>query len=130
MGAQWLLVSFPFCVVAVIVGWLMVIIFHHFDASEEEEELSRQAKGKTIVIPAVIFESEDLTFTKALWLLSAFATLTIFACQPLADFFGGTTAVSMLFISLALGTGMISRQTFNSYSWHLLFLIGGGGALG
>ena len=27
-------------------------------------------------------------------------------------------------------SGKVARQTFNSYSWHLLFLIGGGSALG
>lgn len=37
---------------------------------------------------------------------------------------------AMLSVALAVGTGAVTRQMFNNYSWHLLFLIGGGGALG
>lgn len=28
------------------------------------------------------------------------------------------------------GTGMLSQFDFNSFSWHILFLIGGGNVLG
>jgi len=124
---RWLAVSIPFCSVAVFVGWLLLMVVHHFDASQDERE---RGSSSSIKIPAVIYDHEELTSGKIASLVAASATLCSFACQPVASIFGGTSMVAVLFVSVALGTGMITRQTFNSYSWHLLFLIGGGGALG
>mmetsp|Transcript_69560 Transcript_69560/g.175641 ORF Transcript_69560/g.175641 Transcript_69560/m.175641 type:complete len:698 (+) Transcript_69560:51-2144(+) len=126
--AQWLSVSVPFCSTGVFAGWLLLMFLYRFDASADE--LSRSKPNQKMTVPEVVFDAEEFTVGKIASLLSAFATLATFACQPLADFFGGTSMVAVMFVAIAIGTGMISRQTFNSYSWHLMFLIGGGGALG
>jgi len=127
---QWLAVSVPFCSIAIVAAWALLMLVYRIDESEEEKA-RHQAEGcPPIKIPAVIFEREALTTYKWTSLIAACATLCAFAWKEAADFFGGTPMVAIMFVSISLGTGMITRQTFNSYSWHLLFLIGGGSALG
>lgn len=148
--AQWLSVSLPFCAVMEVLAWALLLLFYRVDLSEEEAGREQQARaasagsaGSSAVkaraasagssafkVPPVVFEKEDLTVGKVVALLGASTTLTIYACAPVADFFGGTSSVALLFVAVNVGTGAISRQAFNSYSWHLLFLIGGGNALG
>ncbi|CAE8600784.1 unnamed protein product, partial [Polarella glacialis] len=128
---EWLSVSIPFCSTAILVAWGLLMAVYRFDCSPEEAaRTSSEAKGSMPQISAVVFEREDMTSGKVAALVGASVTLATFACRPVAEFFGGTSSVALLFVALALGSGAISRQTFNSYSWHLLFLIGGGSALG
>jgi len=132
--AQWLAASLPLCVLGELVAWALLLAVYSFDRSEAEAKLDAEraamGKRKELRIPPVVFEREELTGRKAAALAAASATLGIFACEPAAVLLGGTPSVAMLFVALMLCTGIISRQTFNSYSWHLLFLIGGGNALG
>mmetsp|Transcript_44681 Transcript_44681/g.97107 ORF Transcript_44681/g.97107 Transcript_44681/m.97107 type:complete len:705 (+) Transcript_44681:86-2200(+) len=134
LWAQWLAVSIPFCTAAVCLAWAILLGVYHFDYSDSEKQLdesrSPEQRKLALQIPEVIFEREPVTWSKAAALIGATATLAAFACEPVAQFFGGTAPTALLFVAAALGTGTISRQTFNSYSWHLLFLIGGGNALG
>eukprot|EP00928_Gymnodinium_smaydae_P021489 TRINITY_DN18387_c0_g2_i1.p1 TRINITY_DN18387_c0_g2~~TRINITY_DN18387_c0_g2_i1.p1 ORF type:complete len:715 (-),score=105.21 TRINITY_DN18387_c0_g2_i1:348-2450(-) len=128
--AQWLVLSVPFCFAAVLVGWVLLLAIYRCDVTAKELARISDSGGGHEQVPVVTFEKEELTWKKVASLLTAAATLASFACQPVADLLGGTSMVAVLFVAVALGTGMISRQTFNSYSWHLLFLIGGGSALG
>jgi len=134
--AEWLSVSLPFCLVAMLLAWAVLLVVFTFDRSQDEEarDLAQQHGGAhgqiSCRLPAVVFERRELTVGNIISLLGACTTLACFACRPVADAFGGTPMVALLFVALALGSGAISRQTFNSYSWHLLFLIGGGSALG
>eukprot|EP00449_Zooxanthella_nutricula_P044566 CAMPEP_0198594674 /NCGR_PEP_ID=MMETSP1462-20131121/140940_1 /TAXON_ID=1333877 /ORGANISM="Brandtodinium nutriculum, Strain RCC3387" /LENGTH=670 /DNA_ID=CAMNT_0044326291 /DNA_START=1 /DNA_END=2009 /DNA_ORIENTATION=+ len=127
---QWLSVSVPFCSVGVLLAWAVLIVVHRFDASTEERARGNGSARTAIKLPNVVFDSEALSGSKALSLASACMVLGAFACKPVADAFGGTSVVAMFYIAVALATGIITRQTFNSYSWHLMFLIGGGSALG
>ncbi|CAK8992560.1 unnamed protein product [Durusdinium trenchii] len=128
--AEWLMLSIPFCTLAVFVSWLLILLVYQFDLSESEAS-RLQAPGKLVSkIPPVVFEQEELSRGKMVGLFGALATLGVFAYAPAAEAFGGTSSVALLFVALSLGLGGISRQTFNSYNWHLLFLIGGGSALG
>lgn len=132
--AQWLSVSVPFCIVAVLLAWALLMLVYRFDRSAAESEretlLSVADCQKAARIPEVVFEREVLSAEKILALIGATATLGAFAYAPAAELFGGTAGTAVLCVALALGTGQVSRQTFNAYSWHLLFLIGGGNALG
>ena len=44
--------------------------------------------------------------------------------------FGDLGIISLLFMVMMFGTGILSQFDFNSFSWHILFLIGGGNVLG
>ncbi|GLD95226.1 hypothetical protein PINS_up003868 [Pythium insidiosum] len=44
--------------------------------------------------------------------------------------FGDLGIVSLMLMAVMFGTGMLSQFDFNSFSWHILFLIGGGNVLG
>jgi len=125
---EWLMVSIPLCTVAVVMAWGLLLVHHHYDLSEEER--TRNQRAGPHEIPPVIFDKQELTRGNYASLAAASTTLAIYACVPVSEFFGGTAMVALIFISLALATGMVSRQTFNSYNWHLMFLIGGGSALG
>lgn len=133
--AEWLTVSVAFCPVAVFVAWAILMAIYHFDQSKSEAErdlAAAQAAGKRVVfkIPRVIFERRILSWGEVVALVGALLTLAVFAFEPASEYFGDNSMVSLLFIALSLGSGEITRQTFNAYSWHLLFLIGGGNALG
>lgn len=127
--AEWLGVSIPFCSAAVLLAYGVILIVYQFDRSPEEAERDARERQQ-LSIPAVVYEKRDLTAGELAALLGASATLAAFATTPVTAVFGGAPMVAVLFVALALGMGTITRQTFNSYSWHLLFLIGGGSALG
>jgi len=132
--AQWLATSLPICAAAELVAWALLLAVYRFDRSPGEAQLdavsAASGRKKEMRIPPVVFEREELTVGKVGALATASATLGVFACAPIAELVGGTPSAAMLFVAAMLCTGTISRQTFNSYSWHLLFLIGGGNALG
>lgn len=129
--SEWLYLSIPFCTLAVLVCWLLLLVVYRFDLSESEAlRLQRPGSPSSSKIPAVIFDQEELSYGKMAGLVGALATLAAFAYAPAAQEVGGTSSVALLFVALSLGAGGISRETFNSYNWHLLFLIGGGSALG
>ncbi|CAJ1374249.1 unnamed protein product [Effrenium voratum] len=127
---EWLCLSIPFCTLSVILVWLLLLLIQRFDLSSNEAQQLQTPGASFGKIPPVMFEKEDLSLGKICGLMGAVATLVAFAYAPVAAYFGGTSSVALLFVALSLGSGGISRQTFNSYSWHLLFLIGGGSALG
>mmetsp|Transcript_87599 Transcript_87599/g.252955 ORF Transcript_87599/g.252955 Transcript_87599/m.252955 type:complete len:710 (+) Transcript_87599:53-2182(+) len=127
---QWLSVSVPFCSLAVVMAWAVLLVVHHFDVSSEERARIASGDAQVVSLPSVTFEAEAIDRVKLMSLASACATLVAFACRPISDVFGGTAVVAVFYIAIALACGMVTRQTFNSYSWHLLFLIGGGSALG
>eukprot|EP00931_Biecheleriopsis_adriatica_P073807 TRINITY_DN48021_c0_g1_i1.p1 TRINITY_DN48021_c0_g1~~TRINITY_DN48021_c0_g1_i1.p1 ORF type:complete len:727 (+),score=132.17 TRINITY_DN48021_c0_g1_i1:42-2222(+) len=129
--AQWFGLSIPFCTIAILIAWLLLLAVYRFDISQDEASRNQQKQDDNSgSIPTVVFEKEDLSIGKIAGLVGATVTLCVFACAPVAEIFGGTSSVALLFVALTLGTGGISRQTFNAYSWHLMFLIGGGSALG
>lgn len=132
--SQWLMVSLPFCSLSVVIAWLLLMGVYLVDRSpvekQRDELLTDRERKKAWKIPLVMDDSEPFTASKVISLLGASATLLAFAFAPIAAVFGGTASTALFFVAVALGTGTISRSMFNNYSWHLLFLIGGGNALG
>eukprot|EP00401_Gymnodinium_catenatum_P038046 CAMPEP_0117490344 /NCGR_PEP_ID=MMETSP0784-20121206/17504_1 /TAXON_ID=39447 /ORGANISM="" /LENGTH=722 /DNA_ID=CAMNT_0005285103 /DNA_START=96 /DNA_END=2264 /DNA_ORIENTATION=- len=132
--SQWLAVSIPFCTIAVTMAWALLLMVNFMDYSEGERlrdaSSTPKEKKKAITIPVVIFEREEMNTGKIVSLGCATLTLVAFAFAPVAEFFGGTANTALFFVAVALVMGWIKRQTFNAFSWHLLFLIGGGNALG
>lgn len=128
--ATWLTISIPFCTISILTAWALLLTVYRFDRSADEAARDNSGGAPPLRIPAVVFEKEELTSSKIASLIGASATLATFACAPATALLGGTPPVALTSVALALGSGAVSRQTFNSYSWHLLFLIGGGSSLG
>ncbi|RHY33968.1 hypothetical protein DYB32_001236, partial [Aphanomyces invadans] len=58
--------------------------------------------------------------TIVLWALFTFIAPTV----------GDMSIISLILMVTLFGTGILSQFDFNSFSWHILFLIGGGSVLG
>jgi len=122
-------VSVPFCVVSIFIGWLVLVVVYHFDRSPDER-LRDLRTGGALTLSRPVFEKEAWTSAKVFSIILAIAGLLGFSCTPVSIFFGGVPNTAVLLVAVAIGSGAVTRRTFNSYSWHLLFLIGGGNALG
>mmetsp|Transcript_41986 Transcript_41986/g.96412 ORF Transcript_41986/g.96412 Transcript_41986/m.96412 type:complete len:706 (+) Transcript_41986:57-2174(+) len=119
--AEWLSMSIPYCTLAVLSAWgiILLVIARPFSADQKLDK-----------IPVVVYEKKDLAMFDAVSLLGASLTLFGFAYAPVADALGGTAMLALTFVAIALGTGSITKETFNGYNWSMLFLIGGGNSLG
>mmetsp|Transcript_33901 Transcript_33901/g.79279 ORF Transcript_33901/g.79279 Transcript_33901/m.79279 type:complete len:721 (+) Transcript_33901:129-2291(+) len=120
--SEWLAVSIPFCSLAVVSAWLIIIVVIIKPFGSQESTVA--------ALPKVVVEKTEICLIDKVSLCGACFTLFCFAYEPAALAMGGTAMVALTFVAVALGAGSITRQTFNGYDWHLLFLIGGGNALG
>lgn len=58
-------------------------------------------------------------------------TIVLFATSALtSEIFGDIAIISLCFVAVMFGSGMLSEVDFNSLSWHTLILVGGGNVLG
>ena len=117
---SWLLFSMPLCCLGVVLAWSWIVFLYPV--------------GDVAAVPKIIMPRQglELTSPKALFMLGC-SLLTLFfwsTSSTLFPFFGDASVVSLLFIVLMFGTGMLSEVEFNSFTWHVLFLLGGGNILG
>jgi len=85
-----------------------------------------------VAIPIVTYNTNN-SFSKknALLLAMCITTILLFSTSSLtSEIFGDISIISLLFVGIIFGTGMLSEVDFNSMSWHTLFLVGGGNVLG
>eukprot|EP00904_Undaria_pinnatifida_P009467 jgi/Undpi1/5650/HiC_scaffold_2.g00924.m1 len=103
----WIAVGLPFCVLGVFVAWCLLCII--VDPTDVEH------------IPMIVYSRGDVLSRKNVFIVSL-TLLTIFGWSTIGateDFFGDLGIIALLFI-----------VDFNSFSWHTLFLLGGGNVLG
>jgi di/tricarboxylate transporter len=62
--------------------------------------------------------------------LSLLAILGWSTLEFTKPFLGDNGIVSLIFITIAFGSGLLTVFDFNSFQWHALFLLGGGSVLG
>lgn len=133
--AQWFAVSLPTCVLTVLCGWMCILVLHAFDLSDDEKlrnnVFDARATSDTQRLHNLHkMDAQSLSRTQCFSLLAAALALIAFATPSFSKALGGTANASLLFIGVVVCAGAIPKTTFNGYSWHLLFLIGGGNALG
>ena len=115
---HWLLVSVPFCSICTVIAWFIIILF------VKPDDISS--------IPAIVYERGNAFSKRNVTVMSLTVfTLVLFAIfHNLKPIFGDIGIISLCFVWLMFGSGMLSEVDFNSLSWHTLFLVGGGNVLG
>ncbi|CAN0392910.1 unnamed protein product, partial [Hapterophycus canaliculatus] len=114
----WVAMGIPFCTLGVFIAWvLLCIVVNPNDVDS---------------IPMIVHSRGDVVSRKNVFIVSL-TLLTIFGWSTIGmteDFFGDLGIIALLFIIVAFGSGILSEVDFNSFSWHTLFLLGGGNVLG
>nr|CCA18653.1 divalent anion:Na symporter (DASS) family protein pu [Albugo laibachii Nc14] len=115
---QWMAMAVPFCTFTTILCWAFLLwVFDPKDAKCIPQIVYDQKQKISRVHVTVI----TLTLlTILLWATFTFTSPT----------FGDLGIISLIFMFVMFGTGILSQFDFNSFSWHILFLIGGGNVLG
>uniref|UniRef100_M4B2I1 Citrate transporter-like domain-containing protein n=1 Tax=Hyaloperonospora arabidopsidis (strain Emoy2) TaxID=559515 RepID=M4B2I1_HYAAE len=83
-------------------------------------------------IPQIVYDQKQQISSLHVVVVSM-TLLTIFlwaSFSVTSATFGDLGIISLMFMFVMFGTGMMSQFDFNSFSWHILFLIGGGNVLG
>jgi phosphate transporter len=116
---RWLLIAFPFCIVCTIATWVFMV--QMIDPSDVPS------------IPFVVNETDTSVSTKKSIIIIVLSGITVlmFATSSMTNFiFGDISIISLGYVALMFGTGMLTEVDFNSLPWHTLFLVGGGNVLG
>ncbi|KAG2781177.1 hypothetical protein PC129_g20389 [Phytophthora cactorum] len=115
---QWMALAVPFCTVGTIMCWAFLLwVMDPRDAT---------------YIPQIVYDQKQKISSLHVVVVSM-TLLTIFlwaSFSVTSATFGDLGIISMMFMFIMFGTGMLSQFDFNSFSWHILFLIGGGNVLG
>ncbi|OWZ23472.1 Divalent anion:Na symporter protein [Phytophthora megakarya] len=115
---QWMAMAVPFCTIGTIMCWAFLLwVMDPRDATYIPQIVYDQ-KQKISRLHVVVISMTLLTIF--LWASFSVTSVT----------FGDLGIISMMFMFIMFGTGMLSQFDFNSFSWHILFLIGGGNVLG
>ncbi|GET90247.1 sodium/sulphate symporter, putative [Leishmania tarentolae] len=118
--AQWVGVALPVVLFCVVAAWAVVLIVWSPFAdvpyiplqvvnTAADEQVSSATRVVVLVVSAI---------TITLWIL------------PANLFFGDTGIVALIPIVVFFGIGILSKEDFNTLSWHLMFLLAGGNMLG
>eukprot|EP00752_Nemacystus_decipiens_P001911 g1841.t1 len=114
----WVAVGLPFCTLGVLVAWVLLCVV--VDPCDVDS------------IPMIVHSRGDVMSRKNVFIV-ALTLLTIFGWSTIGvteDLFGDLGIIALFFIIIAFGSGILSEVDFNSFSWHTLFLLGGGNVLG
>lgn len=115
---QWMLIATPFCTIATILCWLYLIW--------------QMQPNDAQFIPQIVYDqSRKVDRVHVVVIILTLVTIGMWATFSLTSTtFGDLGIISLLFMVVMFGTGILSQFDFNSFSWHILFLIGGGNVLG
>ena len=114
----WIAVALPFSLVCTLLCWMLII------AVENPDDVSS--------IPVIVYERSSVIGKRnATVMVVSLTTILLFATSSLTShIFGDIAIISLCFVALMFGSGMLSEVDFNSLSWHTLILVGGGNVLG
>jgi phosphate transporter len=115
---RWIAVAMPFCLLCVTIAWVLIIlIMKPYDIKN---------------IPVVVYERGNVFGKRnTTVIVLSLLTIVLFATSTWTlDTFGDIAIISLGFVAVMFGTGMLTEVDFNSMSWHTLFLVGGGNVLG
>jgi len=116
---QWMLLAVPIALVGTVACWLLLLFMLRPDDVAQLPEPRKP--NSTLKLTHYIMLGAVLT-TIVLWALLSW--------PPLRAVFGEPALVGLLLLVVAFGSGFLTKDDFNSVSWHLLALIAGGNTLG
>eukprot|EP00640_Fibrocapsa_japonica_P000966 CAMPEP_0113945436 /NCGR_PEP_ID=MMETSP1339-20121228/45883_1 /TAXON_ID=94617 /ORGANISM="Fibrocapsa japonica" /LENGTH=810 /DNA_ID=CAMNT_0000951017 /DNA_START=58 /DNA_END=2491 /DNA_ORIENTATION=- /assembly_acc=CAM_ASM_000762 len=115
---EWIAVATPFCVVGVVLAWLVLIAILKPDDVQ--------------YIPVIVHKNAKiLTHQNMLVLFLSLGTILLWSTISTTRVtFGDLGIIALIFMTIMFGSGFLTQVDFNSFSWHMLFLLGGGNVLG
>lgn len=118
--AQWVGVALPVVTASVFVAWLIVLV------------VWEPFKNVPYIPLQVVNSAADrqVSFATRAIVVSISAITIILWVLPANLFFGDTGIVALIPIVVFFGIGILSKEDFNTLSWHLMFLLAGGNMLG
>ncbi|KAG5500634.1 hypothetical protein JKF63_03730 [Porcisia hertigi] len=118
--AQWVSVALPVVLFSVVAAWAVVLLVWRPFAD-------------VLYIPLQVVntaaEGQVSSATRVIVLVVSAITITLWIF-PANLFFGDTGIVALIPIVVFFGIGILSKEDFNTLSWHLMFLLAGGNMLG
>ncbi len=84
-------------------------------------------------VPELLFDENESELSTNHYVVLAVSSITIFmwcTFKFTQDFFGDLGVIGLLPLVIFFGTGILSKQDFNNFSWNLIYLLGGGNVLG
>lgn len=117
---QWVMVALPVVMTALVVAWLVIlVIWKPF------------ADVRYIPLQVVDMVSARKVSRLDRLIVIVVSLVTIFLWMLPNNFiFGDTGIVALIPIVTFFGMGILSKDDFNTLSWHLMFLLAGGNMLG
>lgn len=115
---MWIAAALPFTILGVLVAWALLMLI--MDPSDVKQ------------IPLIVY-TKDKIFTRTNIMIICLSLLTIIGWSTISeteDIFGDLGIIALMFMVVIFGSGILSEVDFNSFSWHTLFLLGGGSVLG
>eukprot|EP01135_Chromosphaera_perkinsii_P000836 Nk52_evm124s151 gene=Nk52_evmTU124s151 len=114
---QWLEVAVPFGVVGIVVIWA------YFMLVGKPNDVAK--------VPEIVLPRYTMTITHWVVLVVSFLTIILWCSLQGTDvYLGSQGIVALIPIVIFFGTGILTKQDWNNFSWNLVFLIGGGNILG
>ena len=114
---QWLEVAVPFGIVGILIIWLYFMLV---------------GKPNDIkAVPEIVLPRYTMTITHWVVLIVSFVTIILWCSLQGTDvYLGNQGIVALIPVVIFFGTGILTKNDWNGFSWNLVFLIGGGNILG
>eukprot|EP00741_Cyanophora_paradoxa_P022498 tig00021464_g21724.t1 len=112
----WMVVAVPFAVILTVVCHFLLLAVY---------------RPKLDEVPAIHHSEEKITGQGYFTLAVTFTTIGLWFMGPVVErVFGGVGVIAMIPVVLFFGTGVLPKEDFNNLPWNVVFLVGGGIALG
>eukprot|EP01099_Mayorella_cantabrigiensis_P006458 TRINITY_DN5414_c0_g1_i1.p1 TRINITY_DN5414_c0_g1~~TRINITY_DN5414_c0_g1_i1.p1 ORF type:complete len:646 (-),score=155.86 TRINITY_DN5414_c0_g1_i1:78-1973(-) len=119
--AYWFLFSIPVALISTLFCWVWLrMVYPSKETLNFKEIFAAKAGKKTATAGQMIYVSAVSAITLALWIFNA----------TLKDYTGPMGVVAVFPIIALFGAGMLGKDDFNGFMWHVVFLALGGSALG
>lgn len=113
----WILLSTPVAVIGTLFVWMLIIVVMRPNDVDS--------------IPKIIHGNEPFTLQRAAVCFLSLVTILAWANSSSSKaIFGDLGIISLIFMAIIFGSGILTELDLDSFPWHTLFLLGGSNILG
>ncbi|GMH65095.1 hypothetical protein TrST_g3430 [Triparma strigata] len=113
----WIGYSMPIALLGTIFAWLLIIVMLKPD--------------DVTSIPKIVYEAKEVNKSAIAICVLSLLTILAWATSSFTKLlFGDLGIISLLFMGIVFGSGILTEIDLNSFAWHTLFLLGGSNVLG
>lgn len=118
--SRWFMVALPVVLLSVVAAWATILVL--WKPFENVLYIPLQ-------VTDIVREKKVSPVDRVVVLVVSAVTITLWM-WPSNFIFGDTGIVALIPIVVFFGMGILSKEDFNTLSWHLMFLLAGGNMLG